>query len=417
VIALTGPRPHPVVVAPRALRASPTVTLPSDNHAASVAKLGDIAAAAGIGRIHMLSWRDLDDVEAGGSEVHAANVARLWAEAGIEVVLRTSYAQGHPPTIRRDGYQVVRRAGRYMIFPRAALHEIMRRSGPRDALVEIWNGMPFFSPLWARGPKVAFLHHVHAEMWRMVLPPNLARVGDTLERRVAPPLYRRTRSVTLSTSSKRELVEDLGFRPDRVDVVPPGVDPRFHPGGERSPHPMVVAVGRLVPVKRYDILVDVLAGLRQRHPTLEAVIVGEGYERLALEAQIRDRGADSWLRLAGRVTDEDLVGLYRRAWVLASTSAREGWNMSITEAAACGTPAVVTRIVGHLDAVDEGRTGLLATGADELRDGLDRVLADRQLRERLADGAAAHGARFTWEATAAGALQALAREARPRRRR
>ena len=44
--------------------------------------------------------------------------------------------------------------------------------GGRDGLVEIWNGMPFFSPLWARTPHVTWLHHVHAEMWDMTLPPQ-----------------------------------------------------------------------------------------------------------------------------------------------------------------------------------------------------------------------------------------------------
>ena len=75
----------------------------ADTRADTLAKLGDLAASAGLRRIHMLAWRDLDDVEAGGSEVHATTVARLWAEAGIEVTMRTSYAQGHPPESHRDG--------------------------------------------------------------------------------------------------------------------------------------------------------------------------------------------------------------------------------------------------------------------------------------------------------------------------
>ena len=58
---------------------------------ATVAKIGDLAAEAGMRRIHVLAWRDLDDVEAGGSEIHADRVARLWAEAGIEVTMRTSF--------------------------------------------------------------------------------------------------------------------------------------------------------------------------------------------------------------------------------------------------------------------------------------------------------------------------------------
>jgi glycosyltransferase involved in cell wall biosynthesis len=205
------------------------------SRADDIAALRDIATQAGLRRVHLVSWRDLDDVEAGGSEVHASTVAKLWAEAGIEVLIRSSYAQGHPPRMMRDGYEVVRKGGRYMIFPRAAVNEVIHRYGERDGLVEIWNGMPFFSPLWARGPRVVFLHHVHAEMWQMVLPPRLAAIGDTVERRIAPLLYRRSRIITLSSSSKRELVEELGYREDRVSVVPPGVDPAFSVADTPSP--------------------------------------------------------------------------------------------------------------------------------------------------------------------------------------
>lgn len=374
-------------------------------------KLGDLAAEAGLRRVHMLAWRDLADVEAGGSEVHASTVARHWSEAGVEVTIRTSYAQGQPPMAVRDGYRVVRRAGRYMIFPRAALSELRGKHGPRDALVEIWNGMPFFSPLWARGPKIVFVHHVHAEMWRMVLPPNLARVGELIELRLAPPLYRRSRVVTLSESSKDDLVRLLGFDEGRITVVPPGIDERFSPGDERSPHPLVVAVGRMMPVKRFDHLIDVLIELRRRHPGLEAVLVGEGYYHYELQEKVRDLGAAEWLHLPGRVSDEALVELYRRAWVLASASASEGWGLTITEAAACGTPAVVTRITGHRDAVDEDRSGLLAGDDRELTEELDRVLSDASLRRRLSEGALAHAERFSWGATALETMRVLADEA------
>ena len=194
---------------------------------------------------------------------------------------------------------MIRKAGRYMVFPRAAFCEMMGWHGGRDGLVEIWNGMPFMSPLWARTPHVTWLHHVHAEMWNMTLPPRLATLGRTFESSVAPRFYRRTPIVTLSESSKQELVDDLGFKRSLVHVVPPGVDPRFSPGGDRSPTPLVVAVGRLVPVKRFELLVDVVVRLRARHPGLELVIVGEGYRRDQLETQIHEAGAERYVTLAG----------------------------------------------------------------------------------------------------------------------
>jgi glycosyltransferase involved in cell wall biosynthesis len=385
---------------------------PVGAHAEILAKLGDLAASAGLRRIHVLAWRDLADVEAGGSELHATTVARLWAEAGIEVTIRTSYAQGHPPESNRDGVRVIRRAGRYLVFPRAIFSEATGRHGPRDGLVEIWNGMPFWSPVWARGPRIVFLHHVHGAMWKMVLPPNLATFGETIEKRIAPPIYRRSRIVTLSESSRRELIDELKFKPSRVSVVPPGIDPRFSVGGEPAEHPLVVAVGRLMPVKRFDELIRVMAEVRQTHPDAELTIVGDGAERENLEALVRDLDAADWVSMPGRLSDEALVDLYRRSWVLASASAAEGWGMTITEAAACGTPAVVTDIPGHRDAVRDGVTGVLSTDMRALARDISRLLTERDIRDRMRAAGLVRASELTWEATATGTLAALAGEAR-----
>ena len=168
--------------------------------------LASVAADAGLRRIHFVAWRDLDDPEAGGSELHAHMVASRWADAGLDVTFRTSAVPGAPAALSRNGYRVLRRAGRYAVFPGAAWEGIRMGHRPGDALVEIWNGMPFLSPLWYRGPRLVFLHHVHAEMWGMVLPPTLARLGDLTERRLAPRFYRQSRVVTLSESSRTEIV-------------------------------------------------------------------------------------------------------------------------------------------------------------------------------------------------------------------
>ena len=394
---------------------SPISDAPNSD-ADAIGKLGDLAATAGLRRVAILAWRDLDDPEAGGSELHASRIASLWAEAGIEVTMRTSYAAGHPQVTWRNGYRVIRKAGRYLVFPRAAFSEMMGWHGASDGLVEIWNGMPFFSPLWARRPTVAWLHHLHDSMWEMTLSPRLARMGRRVEFDVAPAIYRRTPIVTLSNSSKDELVRKLHLKAHRVTVVPPGIDPSFSPGGTRSPTPLIVAVGRLVPVKRFAGLIDSLAVVRQRHPALELVIVGEGYEREALEAQVRELGASDWVSLPGHVDANALLDLYRRAWVLASASAHEGWGMTITEAAACGTPAVATRIAGHIDAIVDGRTGLLVDDPAEMGSAIERLIGDESLRASMSAAALLYATQFTWGATARGTLEVLANEAMRHRR-
>src|SRR5690606_37423452 len=126
------------------------------------------------------------------------------------------------------------------------------------------------------------------------------------------------------------------------------------PGGQRSVRPMVVAVGRLMPSKRYDSLIRIAHRVRADVHDLELVIVGEGYEADNLRNLVAELDASSWVRFAGRVSDDDLVSLYQSAWVVASASVSEGWGMTLTEAAACGTPAVATDIAGHRDAVEHG---------------------------------------------------------------
>jgi glycosyltransferase involved in cell wall biosynthesis len=412
VVASLRTRSRPVCL--RVLTSSSTPSQPPERSGPS--DLTELVARSGIRRVHVLAWRDYDDAEAGGSELHADAILRRWAAAGVEVTMRTSFAPGQPGTTMRNGYRVVRRGGRFDLFPRAILDELRGRHGGRDGLVEIWNGVPWLSPVWARGPRVTWLHHVHGPMWKQVLPPGVAQMGELTERRLAPPFYRRTRMVTLSESSKHEMVHQQGFRSEQVVVIPPGVHERFSPDpSARSPHPLVVAVGRLMPVKQFDALIRSVVPLRAQFADLELVVVGDGDERPKLDAIVREIGASDMVRFAGRVSDDELSALYQRAWLLASASVAEGWGMTITEAAACGTPAVVTDIGGHRDSVADGVSGVLALPAS-LGRAIRRVLADSALRAKLAAGALEHAQKFSWDATAYATFAELVRDAERRNR-
>ena len=395
----------------------PEPVTPDPPVGSAVDAIAEMAGRVGIDRIHVFGWRDLDDDEAGGSEVHADSIESIWARAGLQVTHRTSFASGRPPSDVRNGYRVSRRGNRYLVFPRSAVAELTGRLGPTDAVIEIWNGVPFLSPWWWHGPTAVWLHHVHGPMWQQSLPGPVAPLGNLLEERLAPPWYRRVPVVTLSQSSKDELVDELGFDRGHVTVIPPGIDPSFSPldpadpGVGRSPTPRAVAVGRLTPVKDFCRLVRVMAGVRDRVPDLELVIVGEGYERAAIEAQVAAVGGQDWVRLPGRIPDEELLSLYRRAWLAVSASTREGWGMTLTEAAACGTPAVATDIAGHADAIDDGRSGLLGRSDDELVELATRVLTDPTTRSALRAGALERAGELTWEACALANFRVLADDA------
>lgn len=359
----------------------------------------------GIRRIHVLGWRDLDDPDAGGSELHADEFMRRWGARGLDVLHRTSAAAGRPDVDVRNGYRVIRRGSRYSVFPRTMVSELTRRMGRYDALVEIWNGVPWFSPIWCRAPHITVLHHVHGPMWDQTFPKPFAAAGRALETRIAPPFYRSGTTVTPSDATRDELLE-LGFAPDRVIAVPNGVDEFFSPGVDRSASPSVVAVGRLAPVKRFDRVIDAVVEARGSVPDLSLTIVGDGPLRSELEAQVARRDAAAYVRFAGYVGRSELVDHYRQAWVVASGSIAEGWGLSLTEAAACGAPAVATDIRGHRSSVVDGVTGVLVEPGS-LGTALAQLLTDSDRRQRMADAALQRAKSLTWEASAVGISAAL----------
>ena len=293
------------------------------------------------------------------------------------------------------------------VFPRVVMGELLRSMGPYDAVVEIWNGVPWFSPVWCRKPRVLVLHHIHGPMWNQMFPKPVAAVGRALESRLAPPFYRRTPTVTTSDDTRTELI-DLGWRPDRVVTGPVGVDDFFRPDPAvgKTPYPSVLAVGRHAPVKRFPLLLEQFREVRLRVPDARLTLVGDGPERSTLERWVNDNDATSWVEFAGRVTRERLRDLYRSSWVVASASLAEGWGLALTEAAGCRTPAVATDISGHRCSVIDGRTGLLAP-VEAMAESLIRILTDRSLRDELSDRAEARARTLTWDALATDLMRPL----------
>ena len=377
----------------------------------SPASIAD-AASAGIRRVQVVAYRDIDDPMAGGSELHLHEILSRWAASGLEIDLRTVAGRGLAPTCERSGYRVERRGGYYTGVARTALAGIGRRFREADALVEVWNGMPVMSPLWWRGPRLTLLHHLHHELWHSTYPAPIARFGSFVERRVAPRFYRGGPVATLSASSAGQIVADTVLDADQVEVVPPGIADSFGKGPAVR-EPIVLAVARLTSAKRIDAILRSVDTIRDRVPGVRLVVVGSGPELDRLAALAHELRIDDRVEFAGRVSDEELISYYQSARVLAAASASEGWGMTITEAAACGTPAVASDIVGHRDAIGR-EAGILAATDDAITAGLERLLRDDAVWTAASAAALDAADRLSWDASAASLLDLLVGDAQRR---
>jgi glycosyltransferase involved in cell wall biosynthesis len=346
--------------------------------------------------ILFISWRDLSNPLAGGSEQLVHELASGLARRGYE----TSLLCGGPVEPQRL-YKVTAAGGEYSQYMRAPIQYFRTHRGT-DLVVEVCNGMPFLIPLWRRGPSLCLVNHIHTELWRDRFNPLVASFGRTVEAKVMPWIHRGNLIMTISPSTRASL-QALNVPEEQIRHLPQGyaIPPPLHP---KSARPLFVAVGRLVGYKRIELLLEMW---RSVYPVTggRLVVVGGGQDRERLEA-LGGEGVE----FTGFVSEAEKHRLMCEAWVLLHPASWEGWGLVITEAAVRGTPAVGFDVPGVRDAILDGQTGLLAATDAEFVGHWLRLAESAELRAELAE-AAMKGARSTSWSETVDAFESIAAEA------
>ena len=232
----------------------------------------------------------------------------------------------------------------------------------------------WFPTSW-RIPTVVTLHDAIAEHFPdLVFPDRMGRLLWSLKMRLA--CFRASRIITVSDVARREIVEYIGIRDDRIDVICEGVDSRFVPiaAGERRAAArhragippdgrLLLFVGGIAPHKNLSNLIAGFAEIARLVPDLRLVIAGDpngdgfhsNYQEVVTHAK-NDPRLKGRIHFTGFVTDDDLIALYSEALALALPSFSEGFGLPALEALACGTPVLVSKGVAVAEIV--GPAGL-----------------------------------------------------------
>lgn len=346
--------------------------------------------------IVFLSWRDTRNPEGGGAERYLEKMAAGLVHRGCRVTIFCVAYAGAAPDEVVDGIRFVRRGGKLSVYALGMWALLRRRLGRVDLVVDVQNGLPFFSPLVTRKPVIVLVHHVHREQWPVVYPGLPGRVGWWVESRLAPRLYRSCQYVAVSRATRAELRE-LGVTGARVAVVHNGTDPVMRVGSRKSSHPSICVVGRLVPHKQVEHAIDAVATLLEEFPDLRLHVVGSGWWESELRAYAAPLVARGAVVFEGHVSEVRKQEIYEESWLMALPSLKEGWGLVVGEAAAHHTPTVAYASAGGTrESIVDGVSGVLVDSPAELTAAIGALLRDEAGRERLADGAFRHSKGFTW---------------------
>jgi len=334
----------------------------------------------------------IENLSPGGAERVLSAMANDWAARGhtVHAVTRPSpkpdFYRLHP-AVRRviapDPLRWIGRPGRYLLRVHT-LRQAIVASRP-DVVISFTNIANVEALLATRGLKVPVIVSERCDPREQPIPPHHAVL-----RRL---LYPHADAVVVQTESVRRWAEE--FVPmERLAVVPNFVQP-LTAAPSVSREPLIVAMGRLVELKGFDLLLTAFSRVARALPDWHLVILGEGKGRADLERQIAALGLGERVRLPG--VTQNPQSFLRRAGLFVLSSRTEGFPNSLLEAMACGAPVVATDCpTGPSEIIRHGHDGLLVPVADvdRLAEEILRLGRSPEERVRLGHNAVEVTARF-----------------------
>jgi glycosyltransferase involved in cell wall biosynthesis len=331
---------------------------------------------------------DLYPSVVGGIGIHAHQMSTRQAQLGHEVTVLTLNQRKMPKQEWNNGYFVVRCPSLFTIcgnsFAPSLLAEILKRRKNIDIIhahshLFFSTNLCVLSRLLHSAPLIITNHGLisaSAPEWLNNLYTNT----------ISTATFHIADHIICYTDTEKKNIERLGIDNKKISVIHNGVDtnyftpfPVFKPEGRKQ----IVWVGRYVPGKGVDYLIEAFSIVRKKIPETHLTLVGDGPEKAAIMEMIRKMDLQSSVTLVPYLDNAELPMLYRQSDVFVLPSIMEGVPRTLLEAMACGIPFVITDLP-HLRHIAEG-AGVLAPPRDpiHLADSILGVLGDSDLSRKM----------------------------------
>jgi glycosyltransferase involved in cell wall biosynthesis len=352
-------------------------------------------------RILVFNWRDTKHLWAGGAEVYIHELSKRWAREGNSVTL---FCGNDGQSLRNeavDKVNIIRRGGFFTVYLWAILYTVFKFRNKFDVVIDSENGIPFFTPLFTTKPVILLVHHVHQEIFIEHMKFPLSYIGRFIEGKVMPFVYKNHQVITVSESSRKEIVK-TGIAPEeRVQIVNPGIEmpnKKF----KKTEFPSVIYLGRLKAYKNVDIAIRAFSNVVKRFTAARFYIVGEGDSIGNLRDVVVKLGLEEKVLFLGKVSEEEKVRLLSESWVAVQPSTVEGWGITVIEANSCKTPVIASDTKGLRDSIIDGKTGILVKVKDTkaFSKNMKKLIVNKRQLDVSSKEAYKWAKQFSWDESA-----------------
>ncbi len=347
-------------------------------------------------RIAFFNWRDIKNPLAGGAEVYVHEVLSRLAKRGHEVTLFTSTFKDCLLRETIDGVQHLRYGGKFTMFAKAPSCYSEHIEGKYDIVAESINGVPFFTPLFAKEKTVSLIHQLTRENWYSGLILPAAFIGYHAENSLLS-FYKKVPCAVPSDSTKSDLSK-LGF--SDVSVIHGASNLSIEKRAIKKK--ALLYLGRLTKSKQVCHVLEAFRKIYGEHPDYSLWIAGTGAEEKNLRALAKKLGIP--VKFFGYINEQKKLELLSEASLMLFPAKREGWGLVVLEANSCFTPVVGYNVHGLKDSIVPGLNGdLVEEGdVDMLAESCISLLNDPKSLDEIGRTSKEHSRKFSWDRTADG---------------
>lgn len=367
--------------------------------------------------ILILSWRGPGHPNAGGAEQVTLEHAKAWVKGGHDVTLFTSMFKGGKFQETVSGVNILRQGEQTIgVKVRALVWYLFKKHKKFDLVIDEFHGIPFFTPLFVRVRKVAFIHEVAGEVWKYnpwPRPFNLipSYFGPRLEPLIFKYMYKKIPFITVSASTKDDLIR-LGIPKHNVHIVQNGLTPFLSKKKiEKEKIKTAIYLGAISADKGTLEAIYAFGEIERKDDDWQYWLVGSGTQPYIheLEKAANDLGIGNKLKIWGYVSENKKFELLVRAHILVNPSVHEGWGLVNIEANSVGTPVVGYRVHGIKDSVMEGKTGILVSPHDyrALAQELLKLVRDKERYNEFSQSCKKWAAKFDWRKSTKESLELI----------
>jgi glycosyltransferase involved in cell wall biosynthesis len=351
--------------------------------------------------ILILNWRDSKHPLAGGAEAMVYHHAMYWKRKGATITWFSSSFTGGKKEELIDGIHIIRGGSHYTVQALGFLYYLSGKLGKPDRVVDCFHFIPFYTPLFISNRMIiALIHEVADKLWFKNISLPIATLGYVIER-FSFIFYKNVPFITVSNSTKKELLQH-GIKAKNITTIVNGTDQ--HPVGNypKEKHPTILFAGTLSLDKGISDALTAYNEIAASEKDMQLWIFGkeekEGALKDLIETIIKDKDIKKRIHYWGFVRENKKFELMRKSWILVHPSEKEGWGLTVVEAATQGTPTVGYDVAGLRDSIIHKKTGLLVTPTPKaLAEGIITCITDQKLLASYASQSLAWSKQFDWE--------------------